>query len=77
MHKENLQQLTATETPPGLLSGRSHDPNRSNKVSLIYLLSVPFLTLLLGFGIGHVARQLYLPAWLLNTLMWRSLCAGC
>jgi hypothetical protein len=68
MHKDNLQQLAATETSPGL-SSRSYDLNRSNKVSLVYLLSVPFLTLLLGFGVGHVAPQLYLPAWLLNTLI--------
>ena len=69
MHKENLQQITTPETFAGLSTGRSHDLNRSNKVSLIYLLSVPFLTLLLGFGVGHVAPQLYLPAWLLNALM--------
>ncbi len=68
MHKENLQQLTATETSPGL-TGRSHDLNRSNKISLVYLYSVPLFTFLLGFGIGHLDRQLYLPAWLLNTLM--------
>jgi hypothetical protein len=69
MHKENLQQLTATEPSTGLISGRSHDLNLSNKVSLIYLLSVPFLTLLLGFGVGHVNPQMYLPVWVINSLM--------
>jgi len=69
MHKENLQELTATETSAGLSTGRSHDLNRSSKIGLVYLYSVPLLTLLLGFGVGHVDRQLYLPAWLLNTLM--------
>jgi hypothetical protein len=69
MHKENLQQITTPEISPGLSPGRSHDLKQTNKVSLVYLLSVPFLTLLLGFGVGNVAPQLYLPAWLLNTLI--------
>jgi len=31
------------------------------------LISVPFITLLLGFGVGHVNWQWYVPLWLVNT----------
>ncbi|MEO7215498.1 hypothetical protein [Mucilaginibacter sp.] len=43
--------------------------NSIQKVSLFYLFLVPFLTLMLGFGIGHVHWQWYLPGWLANTLL--------
>lgn len=69
MHEENAQQFTAPGTSVGLSPGRSHDLKQSNKVSLVYLLSVPFLTFLLGFGVGHVNPQLYLPVWIINCLM--------
>jgi hypothetical protein len=69
MHKENLQQITTAEISPGLSPGRRHDLKQTNKVSLVYLLSVPFLTLLLGFGVGHVNPQTYLPVWVINSLM--------
>jgi hypothetical protein len=69
MHNENAQQFTAPGTSVGLRPERSHDLKQSNKVSLVYLLSVPFLTLLFGFGVGHVNPQLYLPVWVINSLM--------
>ncbi|MFB0497343.1 hypothetical protein ABID99_003580 [Mucilaginibacter sp. OAE612] len=49
-------------------SGRRH-LNAIQKVSLTYLFSVPFLTFLLGFGVGHVNWQWYVPAWLINILI--------
>jgi len=43
--------------------------NAIQKVSLFYLISVPFVTLLLGFGVGHVNWQWYVPGWLINILI--------
>lgn len=37
--------------------------------SYIYLLLVPVITAGLGFGVGHVSFQLYLPIWLLNAVL--------
>jgi len=69
MRKDITQQLTAIETFAGYRADHRSGLSRAEKLSLVYLLSVPFLTFLLGFGLGHVDRQVYLPAWLLNTLM--------
>lgn len=69
MRKQNTQQLTAPETSAGLNADSCSDLSRVEKVSSIYLFSVPFLTFLLGFGVGHVDWQLYLPAWLINILI--------
>lgn len=42
----------------------------SKLVSYIYLLLVPIIAAVLGFGVGHVSYKFYLPVWLLNvTLM--------
>lgn len=37
--------------------------------SYIYLILVPIFATGIGFGIGHVRYQLYLPIWLLNALL--------
>ena len=41
----------------------------SNILSYGYLLLVPIITAGLGFGVGHVSYQVYLPIWLLNALI--------
>lgn len=69
MRKQNTQQIAEPEISAGLNAVSHSDLNRVEKVSFIYLISVPFLTFLLGFGIGHVDWQLYLPVWLINILM--------
>ena len=38
-------------------------------LSLIYLSAVPFLTAILGFGIGHISYKLYLPIWIINVCL--------
>lgn len=43
-------------------------------VSLFYLSAVPFLTALLGFGVGHISYKLYLPIWLLNVCLMVFAC---
>ena len=41
--------------------------DRTSKLtSYIYLLLVPIITVVLGFGVGHVSYKVYLPLWLLN-----------
>lgn len=37
--------------------------------SYIYLLLVPFIASGLGFGVGHVSYKIYLPIWILNTVL--------
>jgi len=37
--------------------------------SYTYLLLVPFIVIVLGFGVGHVSYKLYLPIWLLNVVL--------
>lgn len=41
----------------------------TKRASMLYLVSVPFLALILGFGVGHVGYQWYIPIWLLNGLL--------
>jgi hypothetical protein len=41
----------------------------SNILSYGYLFLVPIITAGLGFGVGHVSYQVYLPIWLLNALI--------
>lgn len=63
MSKEKLQQSIRIDANKHTgLSG-------TQKISLFYLRSVPFLVALLGFGVGHVNCWWYLPAWLINTMM--------
>jgi len=37
--------------------------------SYVYLLLVPIIASGLGFGVGHVSYTIYLPIWLLNTIL--------
>jgi len=69
MSKEKTQQPNSPETSDAFTIHRHSDLSKTQRTSLFYLLSVPFLTFLLGFGVGHVGHQLYLPAWLINTLV--------
>lgn len=39
-----------------------------------YLLLVPFIATGLGFGVGHVSYQIYLPVWLLNVVLMMFAC---
>lgn len=39
------------------------------KVSYVYLLAVPVLITAMAFIIGHIAPQMYMPAWLLNVFI--------
>jgi hypothetical protein len=44
--------------------------SRASKLtSYIYLLLVPIITTVLGFGVGHVSYKFYLPIWLLNVVL--------
>jgi hypothetical protein len=57
-------------------------------VSYVYLIAIPFLTAILGFGVGHISYQVYIPVWLVNVVLmalsawtlglqtWRSQDAG-
>jgi hypothetical protein len=36
------------------------------KASYVYLIAVPFVSALFGFGVGHVSYKIYVPVWLLN-----------
>lgn len=69
MSKETPQQSIITEKftipPANLRPGLSW----AQRISLFYFRSVPFLTMLLGFGVGHVDYWWYLPVWLTNTIM--------
>jgi hypothetical protein len=38
-------------------------------ISRIYLMAVPFLASIIGFSIGHVGYQIYLPLWIINSCL--------
>lgn len=38
-------------------------------IGYIYLLFVPIIASVIGFGIGHVSYKIYLPIWLINVLL--------
>ncbi len=39
------------------------------KLSKIYLTAIPFLAAILAFAIGHINYKIYLPAWLINSIL--------
>lgn len=39
------------------------------KLSKIYLTAIPFLAAILAFAIGHVNYKIYLPIWLINSIL--------
>lgn len=41
--------------------------NRAEKIAFYYLASVPFLTIAIGFGIGHSPARVYIPVWMVHT----------
>jgi len=43
--------------------------NAAKLASYVYLLLVPIIASGLGFGVGHVSYKIYLPIWLLNTVL--------
>jgi len=69
MINEEMQQPASTEMAAARNAYRRPKLNNLQKASLFYLVSVPFLVMLLGFGVGHVNWEWYLPAWLVNTLL--------
>jgi len=71
MSKEKKQQSKSIITEKCAILPANLSPGLSGtqRISLFYLRSVPFLTLLLGFGVGHVGYWWYLPAWLTNTII--------
>ena len=69
MSNEIKQQSNSQQTLAALISDEPRKLSRIRKASVFYLISVPFLTALLGFGVGHVDRQWYLSGWIINTLI--------
>ena len=41
----------------------------TKRVGFLYLSIVPFATAAIGFGIGHTDPRIYIPVWLLNSLL--------
>lgn len=39
------------------------------KLSKIYLTAIPFLAAILAFAIGHINNKIYLPVWLINSIL--------
>lgn len=44
----------------------------ARSLSQLYLTLVPIISAVLGFGVGHVSYQVYLPLWLLNVSLMVS-----
>jgi len=63
------QQSDGQKTIATLKSDEHHKFSGIQRAGVVYLMSVPFLTMLLGFGVGHVDPRWYLSGWLINTLM--------
>lgn len=38
-------------------------------ISRVYLIAVPIISVALGFGVGHVSYQIYLPVWIVNVFL--------
>jgi hypothetical protein len=38
-------------------------------LSAVYLILVPFLAAILGFGVGHISYKIYLPVWIINVCL--------
>ncbi|UOE51207.1 hypothetical protein MTO98_08970 [Mucilaginibacter sp. SMC90] len=41
----------------------------TQKLSLVYLCLIPLIVAAIGFGIGHISYQIYLPVWLINACL--------
>ncbi len=48
----------------------------AKRIGYWYLVAVPFLTALIGFGIGHGNYRVYLPVWMLSCCMMASYLLG-
>lgn len=64
-----IKQSDGRETIAAVRPGEHHKFSGIQKACMFYLVSVPFLTVLLGFGIGHVDPLWYLSGWAINTLV--------
>jgi hypothetical protein len=38
-------------------------------LSAVYLILVPFLAAIFGFGVGHISYKIYLPVWIINVCL--------
>jgi len=44
-------------------------PTLSNRLSYIYLVSIPFLAAIPAFAIGHINYKIYLPIWIIGSVL--------